>query len=156
MVAHQPGTTPAPAVREPGLTEAEAALRLERYGPNAVTAERGIPLYARVGRQLRDPLIMVLLGAIVLTVLIGDHTDSLVIALVIVVNTTVGVVQEIRADRAVAALSAMSAPTARVRRDGEEREIPSAAVVPGDLLLLAEGDIVPADAGLTHASALLV
>ncbi|WP_328404295.1 cation-translocating P-type ATPase [Streptomyces sp. NBC_00390] len=139
-----------------GLTEQEAARRLIEYGRNEVAARRPVRLHARVLAQLRDPLIMVLLGAVALTVAIGDHADSVVIALVIVVNTTVGVVQEIRADNAVAALSAMSAPSARVLRDDADREVPATEVVPGDVLLLGEGDIVPADARLMEASALLV
>ena len=95
--------------------------------------------------QLLDPLILVLLGAVVLTLAIRDHADAMVIALVIAVNTGVGVVQEIRADNAIRALSALSAPHARVRRDGAVRDLPAAAVVPGDVLLLGEGDIVAAD-----------
>ncbi|MGW7369812.1 cation-transporting P-type ATPase, partial [Streptomyces sp. NPDC054841] len=137
--------------RSPGLTEQEAARRLAEYGRNELTARRTVPLHVRVAAQLRDPLIMVLLGAVALTVAIGDHADSVVIALVIVVNTTVGVAQEIRADNAVAALSAMSAPSARVLRGGSERLVTAADVVPGDELLLGEGDIVPADAWLTQA-----
>ncbi|WP_329320642.1 cation-translocating P-type ATPase [Streptomyces sp. NBC_01262] len=139
-----------------GLTDADAARRLTEYGPNEVGRQPRIPLRSRVVAQLRDPLIMVLLAAVVLTVATGDHADAVVIALVIVVNTTVGVIQEVRADNAVAALSAMTAPTARVLRGGAEREVPSTAVVPGDVLLLGEGDIVPADADLAQASALLV
>ncbi|MCY0963265.1 cation-translocating P-type ATPase [Streptomyces sp. H27-H5] len=99
---------------------------------------------------------MVLIGAVLLTIAIGDHADSVVIGLVILFNTTVGVTQEIRADNAVAALSAMSAPGARVLREGTPREVPATDVVPGDVLLLGEGDIVAADAELTEASALLV
>lgn len=157
MSGHEQGPTPTEvAVRDDGLTEEEATCRLARYGPNTVAAEHAVWLRTRVAAQLRDPLIMVLLGAIALTLAIGDHADSVVIALVIVVNTTVGVVQEIRADHAVSALSALSAPGARVRRGGLEREVPSADVVPGDLVLLGEGDIVPADAQLRHASALLL
>jgi Ca2+-transporting ATPase len=139
-----------------GLSDAEAARRLTKYGPNEVGRQRRVPLRSRVAAQLRDPLIMVLLAAVVLTVATGDHPDAVVIALVIVVNTTVGVIQEVRADNAVAALSAMTAPTARALRGGAEREVPSTAVVPGDVLLLGEGDIVPGDADLAQASALLV
>ncbi|MEU8619597.1 HAD-IC family P-type ATPase [Streptomyces sp. NPDC048623] len=139
-----------------GLTEAEAARRLAAEGPNEVAARQPVRLPSRILAQLRDPLIMVLLGAVVLTLAIGDHPDAIVIALVVVVNTTVGVVQEIRADNAVAALSALSAPHAQVRRDGAVRDLPAAEVVPGDVLLLAEGDIVAADAALAEASALLL
>ncbi|WMX48458.1 HAD-IC family P-type ATPase [Streptomyces roseicoloratus] len=139
-----------------GLTEVEAARRLARTGPNEVAAKKPVRLHSRILAQLRDPLIMVLLGAVALTLAIGDHPDAIVIALVIVVNTTVGVAQEIRADNAVAALSALSAPHARVRRDGSVHDVPAAVIVPGDVLLLGEGDIVAADAELTEASALLL
>ena len=80
--------------------------------------------------QLRDALILVLLGAVVLTLAIGDHADAVVIALVIVVNTAVGVAQEVRADNAVAALSALSAPNARVLRDFAPGEVPAAKLCP--------------------------
>ncbi|MEF2524748.1 MULTISPECIES: cation-translocating P-type ATPase [Streptomyces] len=149
----------APATRVPapqGLTQAEAERRLARHGRNEVSPPRPTPLHRRVLAQLRDPLIMVLLGAALLTIAIGDYPDAVVIGLVIAVNTTVGVAQEVRADRAVAALSALSAPHARVLRDGAAREVPAALVVPGDTLLLGEGDIVAADADLTEASALLM
>ncbi|MER7751931.1 cation-transporting P-type ATPase [Kitasatospora sp. NPDC097643] len=144
------------AAHRAGLTEQQAQRLLADHGPNEVGAPPSPPLWSRVAAQLRDPLILVLLAAIVLTVATGDHPDAIVIGLVIVVNTSVGVAQEIRAANAVAALSALSAPTARVLRDGEEREVAAAAVVPGDVLLLAEGAVVPADAELVEASALLV
>ncbi|SEP89302.1 cation-translocating P-type ATPase [Streptomyces radiopugnans] len=145
-----------PAARPDGLTEQEAARRLAERGRNEVGRPPGTPLWSRVAAQLRDPLILVLLGAVVLTLLTGDHGDTAVIALVIVANTGVGVVQEVRADNAIAALTAMSAPVARVVRGGAEREVPSAEVVPGDVLLLGEGDIVPADARLLHSWVLSV
>ncbi|MEU3425024.1 cation-translocating P-type ATPase [Streptomyces gardneri] len=139
-----------------GLTEAEAARRLADTGPNEVTARRPVRLHSRVLAQLTDPLIMVLLGAVVLTLAISDYPDAVVIGLVVLVNTTVGVAQEIRADNAVAALSALTAPHARVRRDGAVRDLPAAAIVPGDVLVVGEGDIVAADAELAEASAVLV
>lgn len=150
------GARAAPTARAAGLTATEAARRLAADGPNEVAARRPVRLYSRVLAQLRDPLIMVLLGAVALTLAIGDHPDSIVIALVIVVNTTVGVVQEVRADNAVAALSALSAPHARVRREGAVRDLPAAEVVIGDVLVLGEGDIVAADARLDEAGALLL
>ncbi|WP_219539968.1 HAD-IC family P-type ATPase, partial [Nonomuraea guangzhouensis] len=86
----------------------------------------------------------------------GDWTDTAVIMLVIVVNTSVGVAQEIRADRAITALSQLTAPVARVIRDGAQTQVPAADVVVGDLLVLAEGDIIVADATLVESAALLV
>ncbi|GAU69798.1 cation-transporting ATPase [Streptomyces sp. NBRC 110611] len=112
-------------------------------------------MWRRVLQQLRDPLILVLLVAAALTIATGDLSDAAVILLVITVNTVVGVVQEVRAEQAVIALSAMSAPAARVVRDGAERAIPAADVVPGDLVLVAEGDIVPADGDVRAAASLL-
>ncbi len=139
-----------------GLSSAEAAARLARYGANAVEPHRGTPWWRRVVLQLRDPLVLVLLAAGVLTVATGDLTDAAVILLVVMVNTSVGVAQEVRADRAVAALGELAAPEARVVRDGQERHLRAAEVVPGDLVVLAEGDVVPADAEVVEAAALLV
>ncbi|MDP4510033.1 cation-translocating P-type ATPase [Nonomuraea turcica] len=139
-----------------GLSSAEAEARLERDGPNLLPSKPPVPLWRRVAGQLRDPLIIVLLVAAALTAVTGDWTDMAVILLVIVVNTSVGVTQEVRADRAITALSELTAPVARVVRDGAQRQIPAAEVVTGDLLVLAEGDIVPADARVGEAAALLV
>ncbi|GAA1646413.1 cation-transporting P-type ATPase [Nonomuraea maheshkhaliensis] len=139
-----------------GLTSAEAAARLARDGANLLPQKPPVPLWRRIATQLRDPLIIVLLIAAVLTVTTGDWADATVIMLVIVVNTTVGVVQEIRADRAITALAQLASPEARVVRDGRQQQIPSSDVVVGDLLVLAEGDIVPADAEVREAAALLV
>ncbi|GAA1301045.1 cation-translocating P-type ATPase [Streptomyces javensis] len=149
--------TPRPAEHfAAGLSREEAARRLEVYGANVVARERRTPVWRRVLQQLRDPLIVVLLVAAVLTLTTGDLPDAAVILLVITVNTVAGVVQEVRAERAVAALTALSAPTARVIRDGAECSVPAADVVPGDLVLLGEGDIVPADGEVIDAALLLV
>ena len=139
-----------------GLSPDEAARRLKRYGPNELPEQPRTPVWRRVLYQLRDPLILVLLVAAALTIATGDLSDATVILLVITVNTVVSVVQEVRAEQAVMALSAMSAPAARVMRDGEERSIAAAEVVPGDLVLVAEGDIVPADGDVQAATLLLV
>jgi Ca2+-transporting ATPase len=146
---------PAAGPADAGLSRAEAARRLVAYGPNAVEAQPGAPLWRRLLQQLRDPLILVLLVAAVLTIVTGDLADATVILTVITVNTAVGVTQEVRAERAVAALAALSAPAARVLRDGEERMVPAAEVVPGDVVLLAEGDVVPADGEIFQAAQLL-
>ncbi|MFJ5806558.1 cation-translocating P-type ATPase [Streptomyces sp. NPDC093093] len=156
MTSSTTDVTPLGSPAGPGLTQTEAERRLVRHGRNEVAPPRPTPLHQRVLAQLRDPLILVLLGAMLLTMAIGDHPDAVVIALVVVFNTTVGVAQEVRADRAVAALSALSAPHAKVLREGTPHEVSAAVVVPGDTLLLGEGDIVAADADLTQASALLV
>jgi Ca2+-transporting ATPase len=139
-----------------GLTTTEARSRLADVGANAVVTQHRVRLIKRIGNQLRDPMILLLLAAVILTVSIADFTDAAVIAMVIVVNTTVGVIQEVRADRAVTALANLSAPRARVIRDSRQQEIAAADVVPGDALVLAEGDLVAADAELLESAALLV
>ncbi|MEV0632516.1 cation-translocating P-type ATPase [Nonomuraea wenchangensis] len=142
--------------RRSGLSSREAGERLRSDGPNLLPARPPVALWRRVAGQLRDPLIIVLLVAATLTAVTGDWADMAVIMLVIVVNTSVGVVQEVRADRAITALTELTAPVARVVRDGAQRQIPAADVVTGDVLVLAEGDIVPADARVEEAAALLV
>jgi len=139
-----------------GVSSAEASARLKRDGPNLLPQKPPTPVWRRVASQLRDPLIIVLLIAAVLTIVTGDWTDTTVITLVIVVNTAVGVGQEIRADRAITALAQLATPEARVVRDGHQQQISASDVVVGDLLVLAEGDIVPADADVVESAALLV
>jgi len=139
-----------------GLSSGEAADRLLRDGPNELPRAQTTPMWRTIASQLRDPLILVLMVAAALTLATGDWTDAGVIVLVIVVNTTVGVVQEVKAGRAIAALSELTAPEARVLRDGEQRQVPASEVVCGDVLVLAEGDIVSADAFVVDAAALLV
>ncbi|HEX9066515.1 MAG TPA: cation-transporting P-type ATPase [Streptosporangiaceae bacterium] len=166
-MTERPGPPPAPAGAWPegqglrgdpagGLSAAEAEAQLARFGPNELPKPRPTPLWRLIADQLRDPLILVLIVAAALTVATGDWTDAGVIVLVIVVNTSVGVVQEVKAGKAIAALSQLAAPEARVVRDGVQRPMPAAAVVPGDVVVLAEGDIVPADARVIEAAALLV
>jgi Ca2+-transporting ATPase len=139
-----------------GLTASEARDRLARSGPNVVSRQPRPPVWRRTLRALRDPLVLVLLAAAVLTTATGDVPDTVVILLVVVVNTSVAVWQEFRADRAVSALSQMAAPTTRVLRDGRPQVVPAAEVVPGDVVLLGEGDIVPADGQVLSTAALRV
>jgi Ca2+-transporting ATPase len=134
-----------------GLTAAEAAARLAADGPNTVTAAPPRRLVARIARQLADPLVALLIVAAVVTTALGDLPDTAVIVLVITVNTLIGVVQEVRADRAIAALDQLAAPTARVTRDGLDVIVPAADLVRGDAVRLEAGDIVPADLLLSDA-----
>jgi Ca2+-transporting ATPase len=139
-----------------GLDDVTAAARLVAEGPNEVQTRRPVPLVQSILRELTDTLILVLLGAAVLTAATGDWIDCAVIVLVIVVNTTLGVVQERRALRAVAALDTLVAPSARVLRAGHDRWVPTRELVRGDLLRLAAGDIVGADARLLRGTRLQV
>jgi Ca2+-transporting ATPase len=137
-----------------GLTTRQAAERLAADGPNTVPVGRPVGWPVRVGRQLADPLLVLLLAAAAVTTVLGDLPDTAVIALVVVVNTTVGVTQEVRADRAVAALRQLAATTARVRRNGVDLVVPTEQIVRSDLLVLGQGDIVPADATLVQSAQL--
>lgn len=137
--------------RTHGLTGDEAAARLAADGANAVAGPRPRGLAGRVGRQLADPLVALLLAAAVVTAVLGDLPDTAVILLVVAINTAIGVAQEVRADAAIAALDQLAAPSARVVRDGHDRIVPAAEVVRGDLVRLEAGDIVPADITLTEA-----
>jgi len=136
---------------ERGLSGEEATRRLAAEGANEVAPAPPPSVWRRVARQLADPLIVLLLASAVVTAALGDVADTLVILLVVVVNTGIGVLQEVRADRAITALHQLAAPTARVVRDGADRVVPAATVVRGDLIVLAPGDIVPADAEVIDA-----
>ncbi len=139
-----------------GLTSEQAARTLRSVGPNALPTVTPPHLLQRVLRSAKDPLVLVLLGAAVLTLLTRDFADAAVIGLVLVVNTVVAVRQEVGADRALEALSNLGAPECRVVRDGAERTVLVSEVVPGDLVLLAEGDLVPADGVMLEGVALRV
>ena len=129
-----------------GLAEVEAARRLQSDGRNEITLRRHDSLRRTITRQLTDAVVLVLLAAATLTAAVGDATDTAVILAVIVLNTALGVSQEVRSGRALDALAELTAPHASVVRDGCRREIDAAEVVVGDLLELTAGDIVPADA----------
>ncbi|GAA1599646.1 cation-transporting P-type ATPase [Kribbella karoonensis] len=134
-----------------GLTADQAALSLAEHGPNTNPAPRPPSPWRRVLMQLRDPMILLLIAAAALTASLRDLTDLTVILVVVVLNTTVGVVQEIRAEHALTALNRMAAPHATVRRGGRATVVPAAKVVPEDVVLLQAGDIVPADLQLFDA-----
>ncbi|HET9516115.1 MAG TPA: cation-transporting P-type ATPase [Actinoplanes sp.] len=142
---------PTAAATLTGLSTEQAQRRLTRDGPNTVAAVPPQRLVARIAGQFADPLVALLLVAAVVTTLLGDLPDTFVILLVVTVNTIIGVVQQVRADRAIAALDRLAAPTARVVRDGVDRLIPTADVVRDDLVRLEAGDIVPADLTLDDA-----
>ncbi len=146
-----------------GLPPEEAARRLTTYGPNELLGEPPVPMWRRVLAQMRDPLVVLLLvavavslGAWVVEGAEGVPFDAVVIAVIVLLNAVLGVVQERRAEDAVAALAQMSAPTASVVRGGRQERVPARDVVPGDLLVLAEGDTVPADARLASVASLQV
>ncbi|WP_165521935.1 cation-translocating P-type ATPase [Micromonospora zingiberis] len=137
-----------------GLDATEAAARLAADGPNAAPAPPRRHLPVRILRQLTDPLVALLLVAAAVTTALRDYADTAVILLVVAVNTVIGVLQEVRADRAIAALDQLAAPSARVLRGGRDVVLPAAELVRGDLVRVEAGDVIPADLLLTDASRL--
>jgi Ca2+-transporting ATPase len=139
-----------------GLSTAEAQLRLSHHGHNVLAdARRRGPLRILLA-QFTDVMVLVLIGAAVVAGFVGEMEDIAAILAIVVLNAALGFVQEYRAEQAVAALKAMAAPTARVRRDGVEHVVPSADVVPGDIVVLEAGAIVPADVRLLGVSGLRI
>lgn len=154
MFTHQ--EEPVTIAEAVGLSSEHARELLVQKGPNRIAAPRPVPWWRRLLAQVRDPLIIVLLIATALTLATGDTPDAIIIAVVIVVNTAVGFAQEVKADNAIAALRELTAPQARAMRDGIATEVDAETLVPGDVILVGEGDIVPADATLVEAAGLLI
>ena len=144
-----------------GLAVADAVSRIERYGRNELPAAPPVPAWRRLLGQFQDPLTILLLVATVVSFVAWVFErdtpipyEAIVILAIVALNGMLGFVQENRAEQAVAALQAMAAPTARVLRDGQSQNVPSGDLVPGDVLLLEEGDTIPADARVLEAIAL--
>lgn len=139
-----------------GLSAADAATELAVVGPNEIAREEQTSPWTIFVGQFASPVIWLLLGASVVSAFLGQFADAIAIGIIVVVNGLVGFFQEYRAERAVQALRSMTAPRARVLRDGHPVVIPAAHVVPGDLLLLEAGDLVAADARILEAHVLTV
>jgi calcium-translocating P-type ATPase len=139
-----------------GLGAEEAARRLETHGPNELPPVREAPWWVLALRQLRDPLIYILLVAAGVTALMAHYTDTGVILAVVVINAAIGTWQELRARKAMNALATLSAPRAEVVRDGTLHDVPGRELVPGDVVVLASGARVPADLRLVQVNELEV
>ena len=134
-----------------GLTTIEAATRLARLGANELEVGRTRGALRILASQFTDVMVLVLIGAATIAALVGEPQDVVVILVIVVLNAVLGFGQEYRAERAMAALRAMAAPTTLVRRDGAIVRISARELVPGDVVLLEAGNIVPADLRLTES-----
>ncbi|WP_100487048.1 cation-translocating P-type ATPase [Sporolactobacillus pectinivorans] len=134
-----------------GLSSEEALIRLKKYGENKLKGKPAKSLAALFFSQLRDMLIYVLMGAAVVTLLIGEYADAVIILLVVLLNAVIGVFQEYKAGKAIEALKRLTVPKALVRRDGEVKELDSGELVPGDVIVLDTGRFVPADLRLVES-----
>jgi P-type Ca2+ transporter type 2C len=153
-------TSEAPSVSLPvsapplGLTVAEASRRLTATGSNEIKRGEATSPWRILAGQFASPLIWLLLAASVISAILGEVADAIAIGTILIINALVGFFQEYRAEKAMLALRSMTAPRARVRRDGHAVTLSAADVVPGDVLLLEAGDIVAADARLVEAHAM--
>jgi Ca2+-transporting ATPase len=137
--------------RARGLTSAEARERLSEFGPNELAKKRGISPWRLFLEQFKSILIIILLFAVVLSAVIGEPIDAIIIGVIVLFACGLGFIQEYRAERAMEALKKMAAPTASTLRDDREQQIPARDLVPGDIVILRTGDRIPADALLLEA-----
>ncbi len=134
-----------------GLTSDEAQLRLAAFGPNELTEAPRPTFWARFLDQFKNFLVTILIVASVVSLALGDIVEAVAIMAIVVLNAILGVIQEARAEEALAALQKMTAPEARVIRDGIQITIPARDLVPGDIVLLETGNYIPADVRLQEA-----
>jgi Ca2+-transporting ATPase len=137
--------------RDTGLTSEEVKLRLERYGHNQLKEGKRTSFVKMVFDQLNNFVVILLIVAAIISAFLGESIDAAAIIIIVVLNTVMGVVQENRAENALAALKKMAAPEAQVLRDGHRVSIPSRELVPGDIVFLETGNFVPADMRLLDA-----
>ncbi|PWL52834.1 calcium-translocating P-type ATPase, PMCA-type [Clostridium cadaveris] len=139
-----------------GLSSEEAAKRLNEFGANKLKSKPKKTILQLFFAQINDILIYILLGAAVLSAIMKDYNEAIIILIVVLINAVVGVVQESKAEKALEALKKLSTPKAVVKRDGELKEIPSEEVVPGDIIILDAGRYVPADLRLIETANLKI
>ncbi len=139
-----------------GLSSEEVQKRLKQYGSNELTEKKKKTPFMMFLDQFRDFMILVLIGAAIISGFIGEMADTIAIIVIIVLNAAIGFVQEYRAEKAMAALKKMAAASATVIREGLPATLSAAELVPGDIVVLEAGNIVPADLRLTEAARLKV
>src|SRR4030043_542992 len=139
-----------------GLSEDEVGKRLEKYGSNELKEKKKKTPFMMFLDQFKDFMILVLIAAAIVSGIVGELTDTIAIVVIVVLNAVIGVVQEYRAEKAIAALKKRAAPTATVIREGNPADISASELVPGDIVTLEAGKIVPADMRLIEAAQLKV
>ena len=141
---------------EKGLSDAEAAERLRKNGRNELRSKPPKTILQMLKAQIVDPMVLILIGAAVFSAVLQEWTEAAVIFTIVVINAVIGIVQEKKAQSSLEALRNMSAPTARVLRQGEESIVPASELVVGDVVCLSDGDMVPADMRLIDSANLNV
>jgi Ca2+-transporting ATPase len=146
-VAQQLGTS-----IENGLTGVEVSERQRRYGPNQLSEKKGTSVIALFLDQFKDFMIWVLIGAALVSGFLKEWVDAIAIIGIVILNAILGFIQEFRAEKSLSALKKLSSPVSKVIRDGRHQIIPSAEIVPGDLVEMEAGDFVPADCRIVYAT----
>lgn len=141
---------------EVGLKKNEVNKRLEKYGPNELKEEQGKSFISKLIAQFSDFLILILIGAAIISIVVGESSDAIVILAIVIVNAFLGIYQEGKAEKALDALKKMASPNAKVLRDSKAVVVPANTLIPGDIVLLEAGDIIPADLRLIESSNLKV
>lgn len=131
-----------------GLRQSEAKSRLEKYGPNELIEKGTRNPWLILWDQIKEIMVVILIIAAIVSALLGETNDVIVIMAIVIINAALGFSQEYRAEQAIAALKKLAVPTVKVRRDGHVQEISSTELVPGDVVLLEAGNLVPADGRL--------
>lgn len=139
-----------------GLSDEEARARLKEYGPNTLPETPPTPFWKRIVAQLKGFVVLILLAAVAISMALGDWVEAGVILAIVILNAFVGALQESRAEKALASLKEMAAPEAPVLRDGVRTKVPARDLVPGDIVFLDAGAIVPADLRLVEAAQMRV
>ena len=135
-----------------GLSYQEVKKRLDEVGPNQLEEKKGRTLRDMFLGQFKDVLVLILLISAFVSFILGEVSDAIVIAIILILNATLGVVQEYKAEKSLAALKRMTTPNALVIRGGKQAKIEAAQLVPGDIVLLESGDLIPADLRLSTVS----
>ncbi|HIY51917.1 MAG TPA: cation-translocating P-type ATPase [Candidatus Olsenella avicola] len=147
---------------ESGITSGEASSRLAQYGPNELEKEEKTPLWKRFFEQMADPMVIMLIVAAAISAITGtiqgesEWADVIIIMAVVIINSVLGVVQEAKSEQALEALQQMSAAQSKVIRGGKLEHLPSAELVPGDVVLLEAGDSVPADCRILESASMKI
>ena len=134
-----------------GLSEEEAERRLETYGPNQLAEKPPITFWQMLYAQFNNFIVILLIIASIISAILGDYIEAAAIMAIVLLNATLGVIQERRAEQALAALRKLATPEAQVIREGSRKSVPSNLIVPGDVVLLEAGNFVPADIRLLEA-----
>src|SRR5688572_22312284 len=139
-----------------GLSAMTAGEKLLQVGPNELQEGKKKSIFAMLLAQFKDVMILILLGAAIVSGIIGDLTDTIVILIIVLLNAIIGFLQEFRAEKAMQALKQMAVTQARVMRNGSIAWLPATELVPGDIILLEAGNAVPADLRITESISLKI